>query len=186
MSSNEERNMAKMHEPCKIVEVDEGGKLKFDSSKLSMLLNSKNSEKPSDTPIVMIAVIGPPRSGKSFFTNLILRYLKKSGKIGWLDDLSKDALTGFEFGHGEDSVETSSYLSPDSNSSGIYAYPELLQVDDKGELYLLLHVHFISDASWKRDKDLFHYFLCMTCSLLVEIQETKDQVLHISDGLYFY
>lgn len=178
MPSIEERKMASLWQHCKIVEIDESGKLKFNSAKLSMLLKSINSDKPTDNPVIMIAVVGPPRSGKSFFTNLILHYLKKSGKIGWMNDLLRGSpLTGFEFGRGESSVMTSSYLCPDSDSSGIYAYPELLNVDENVKLTgLMLHVHFNSAASWERDRDRFHAFLSIACSHLLEIQEGNDQV----------
>lgn len=176
MSSSNFYGLEQLWKYCKIIECGENGELVFLADNLNMFLSKIGGNYDTNLPIAAISVVGPPKTGKSVFANLVVKYLKENGNVTWMNDLEDGTrLTGFEYGHGLNTV-TYDCLSPDSNSSGIYIYPEFFENPDSPNikfLILVLHIHIIGRVSWKGEHDAIHLLLSLLCSHIIEIQRVK-------------
>ncbi|KAL1477853.1 hypothetical protein MTO96_035422, partial [Rhipicephalus appendiculatus] len=111
-------------QPLKILNVD-GRSLELEEHSLARLLLD---ERVKDKPVVVIAVVGAFRKGKSFLLCFLLRYLRNMGRADWLGD--PDApLEGFEWRGGSERQTT-----------GILMWNEVFLVKDSqgDELAVLL------------------------------------------------
>lgn len=85
-------------------------------------------DRVKDKPVVVVAVVGTFRKGKSFLLSFLLRYLRNSGRDGWLGD--PDApLEGFDWSGG-----------CDGHTTGILVWDEvfLVKTSGGGEVAVLL------------------------------------------------
>lgn len=174
----------------KVVERDEStGKLNLKLENMMKIVSSVPAECRT-LPVVLLAVIGPNQSGKSFCSNLILERLRKpdgqSDTIGWMNDLTLHGqpLTGFAYGNGATSV-TEGCRIPDEYSSGIYMWPEPFRVTVLKEerLVWVLDTHYTKDDGWKGVLDSLQSLLCIMCSRLVEISN-GSKLVQYTDNIY--
>ncbi|KAL1473943.1 hypothetical protein MTO96_038349 [Rhipicephalus appendiculatus] len=111
-------------QPLKILNVD-GRSLELEEHSLARLLLD---ERVKDKPVVVIAVVGAFRKGKSFLLCFLLRYLRNMGQADWLGDPDA-SLEGFEWRGGSERQTT-----------GILMWNEVFLVKDSqgDELAVLL------------------------------------------------
>jgi len=77
---------------------------------------------------VILSIAGPPSSGKSFFMNLLLQYLRRGGSGDWLNDFTnkREPLRGFVT---RDTLTNNAEFEYE----GVYMWPELLTVQSSIE-----------------------------------------------------
>jgi len=121
--------------------------------------------------VVILSVVGPRESGKSFLLNLLLKYLRAKGKGNWLNDLTKkkEPLRGF--------VTKDRNSSNSTDLGGVYLWPESLtvqtskdeqtQTDSREVPVILLDTIFEHDTTDEERRELMDVFLCMISSKVI-------------------
>ena len=74
----------KQGQPLQIISFDKDSKLTFDKAKLESILNSDDEIK--DLSVVILAVVGAFREGKSFLLSWMIRYLESDNFHVSLDE----------------------------------------------------------------------------------------------------
>jgi hypothetical protein len=114
------REMNRMANPIRIV-TEFNGLLQINENELKLILNQANASFTSK--LVILSIIGKPRSGKSFLLNMILQYLKSNCDGAWMNKLTKrdqpQPLEGFSW---QDRPHLG-VLEP-----GVYAWPEIFHI----------------------------------------------------------
>lgn len=166
-------------EHYKIVERKESGYLDLNEENLKECVGSIKK----DLQVVLLAVIGPPASGASFYTNLIMENLEAEGKSGWMFKFTKQGnpLTGFAYGQ-DGSRVTNGCREPDTCSSGIYMRTHPFLVNNQQQQVYILHVDYTPFDEWRGPLDSLHVLLTSICSVLVEIKRGEEKV--ISNDLF--
>jgi len=121
--------------------------------------------------VVILSVVGPRESGKSFLLNLLLKYLRAKGKGNWLNDLTKkkEPLRGF--------FTKDWNISNSTDLGGVYLWPERLtvqtsydeqtQADAKEVPVILLDTVFERNTTDEERRELMDVFLCMISSKVI-------------------
>ncbi|OQR66810.1 hypothetical protein BIW11_02296, partial [Tropilaelaps mercedesae] len=94
----------------------EKGQETLNAEELQQLLCG-NDENLKKRKVVVVAVNGRYRTGKSFILNFFIRYLRSNRSPNWLDGKSDDTVTGFPWKHSRKGV-----------THGVLIWPELFEL----------------------------------------------------------
>lgn len=138
--ANERQTFSQQWACCRIVEQMENGDLYFLSQNFKELAKKVGLEKKKDKRVLLLSVVGPHQSGKSFISNLLFGYLKSERKQLVM---MSSGVKGFSFGNCKD---LENCIFPSEKNPGCYLWPELVSVKEPRtgeEIFVwILHVHY--------------------------------------------
>ncbi|XP_070383439.1 atlastin-3-like isoform X2 [Dermacentor albipictus] len=163
-------------QPLRILDVDERCLVLDEHALASVLL----ADHVKDKPVVVIAVVGTFRKGKSFLLCFLLRYLRNLGRADWLGDPNAP-LRGFEWCGGSD-----------RNTKGIVIWSEVFLVKtSRGEELAVLLMDtqgtFDCQSSNKIHRDIFALSAMISSVLVYNVSQNiqEDDLQHLQNFMEY-